>query len=258
MSSEVKSGKRGGKTGAGAPGSPPYTPAVTTRTADAHGTDDYLEAVYEMHEERADVVQARLAERLGVSRAAVSEKIGRMTRMKLVVTDEDRVIRLTPHGRAVAEDAVRRHRMAERFLIDVLKLPWHKAHDEAERFQDAISEEVEKRILSVLGDAVTCPHGNPIPGTGATMPTDLVSLIDLAAGDEAELVRLTEDVELKTGALRYFEEHGLMPGNRLRVVEVAPDGTRVLEVGRVTSSLGPELADNLWVRPGRAKAKARR
>jgi DtxR family Mn-dependent transcriptional regulator len=232
---------------------------VAARSPDIHGTDDYLEAVYEMHEEGADVVQARLAERLGVSRAAVSEKIGRLTRMKLVQTDDDRVIRLTSHGRSVAEDAVRRHRMAERFLIDVLKLPWHKAHEEAERFQDAISEEIEQRILAVLGDAATCPHGNPIPGTGATIPTDLVSLDEMSAGEEAELVRLTEDVELQTNVLRYFEEHGLMPGHRLRVLEVAPDGTMTLDVDGVKSSLGPELADNMWVRrTGRRRARARR
>ena len=231
---------------------------MTTRPHDTHGTDDYLEAVYEMHEEGADVVQARLAERLGVSRAAVSEKIGRLTRMKLVQTDEDRVIKLTAHGRSVAEDAVRRHRMAERFLIDVLKLPWHKAHEEAERFQDAISEEIEQRILAVLGDAATCPHGNPIPGTGATIPTDLVSLDELTAGDEAELVRLTEDVELHTDVLRYFEEHWLMPGYQVRVVEVSPDGTMTLEVDGVKSSLGPELADNMWVRRGGARRRRAR
>jgi DtxR family Mn-dependent transcriptional regulator len=232
---------------------------VASRTADSHGTDDYLEAVYEMHEEGADVVQARLAERLGVSRAAVSEKIGRLAQMKLVEVDDERVIHLTPHGSSVAEDAVRRHRMAERFLIDVLKLPWHKAHEEAERFQDAISGEVEQRIIALLGDAATCPHGNPIPGTGATIARDLRRLEEFTDGDEVVLERLTEDVELHTDVLRYFEEHGLMPGNRIRVVGVSPDGTMALEVGGHRSSLGPELADNLWVRPAAAaRAKARR
>jgi len=230
---------------------------------DVHGTDDYLEAVYEMHEEGVDVVQVRLAERLGVSRAAVSEKVQRLIGMKLVEVDDERQVLLTGHGRAVAEDAVRRHRMAERFLIDVLKMPWHKAHEEAERFQDAISGEIEERIVAILGDAATCPHGNPIPGMGATIPKDLVSLDELAAGEEADLVRLTEDVELETDVLRYFEEHGLMPGNRVRVVEVAPDGTRTLDVDGVKSSLGPELADNVWMRrttsrPRGGRAKTRR
>lgn len=229
------------------------------RSHDIHGTNDYLEAVYELYEEGVEVVQARLAERLGVSRAAVSEKVQRLVRMKLVEIDDDRQIVLTPHGSAVAEEAVRRHRMAERFLIDVLNLPWHKAHEEAGRFQDAISGEVEERIMAILGDQATCPHGNPIPGTGAKIPTDLISLDELTAGDEAELIRLTEDVELQTDVLRYFEEHGLMPGNRVRVVEVAPDGTLTLDVDGKKSSLGPELADNLWMRRARARRpKARR
>jgi DtxR family Mn-dependent transcriptional regulator len=226
---------------------------VATRTAEAHGTEDYLGAVYEMHEEGVEVVQARLAERLGVSRATVSEKIARLARMKLVEVDADRQIRLTDHGRAVAEDAVRRHRMAERFLIDVLGLPWHKAHEEAERFQDALSGAVEERIMAMLGGPATCPHGNPIPGTGATIPPDARPLVEFPVGAEVVLERLTEDVELHTDVLRYFEEHGLMPGNRIRVADVAPDGTMTLEVEGVRSSLGPELADNLWVRPVSAR-----
>jgi len=232
---------------------------VAAKQPDSHGTDDYLEAVYEMHEEGLDVVQARLAERLGVSRAAVSEKVARLNRMNLVEISDDRQVVLTAHGRAVAEDAVRRHRMAERFLIDVLKLPWYKAHEEAERFQDAISEEVEQRIMALLGGPATCPHGNPIPGTGATISPDLRPLVEFAAGSEVVLERLTEDVELHTDVLRYFEEHGLMPGGRIRVSAVSPDGTMTLEVGGVRSSLGPELADNLWVRAAsRRKAAARR
>jgi DtxR family Mn-dependent transcriptional regulator len=228
------------------------------RAPDTHGTDDYLEAVYEMHEEGFPVLQARLAERLGVSRATVSEKVGRLVSMALVEVDDERQIALTEHGSAVAEDAVRRHRMAERFLIDVLKLPWHKAHEEAERFQDAISGEIEERIMAILGGAATCPHGNPIPGTGATIPADLVSLDEMAAGDEAELIRLTEDVELQTDVLRYFEEHGLMPGHHVRVVDVSPDGTMTLDVGGVKSSLGPDIADNMWMRREKAHAGSSR
>jgi DtxR family Mn-dependent transcriptional regulator len=231
---------------------------VASRSPDSHGTDDYLEAVYELQEEGAVVVQARLAERLGLSRAAVSEKIGRLGRMKLVQTDAGRQIRLTAHGRSVAEEAVRRHRMAERFLVDVLKLPWHKAHEEAERFQDAISDEVSERMMAMLGGPATCPHGNPIPGTGATIARDLRPLNEFSQGAEVVLERLTEDVELHTEVLRYFEEHGLMPGNRVRVLTVAPDGTMSLRVGSARSSLGPELADNLWVRPAGRRAKARR
>lgn len=226
---------------------------MAAKHPDSHGIQDYLEAVYELEEEGETVVQARIASRLGVSRATVSGQMRRLVGMKLVEVDDDRRIVLTSHGRAVAEDAVRRHRMTERFLTDVLKLPWHKAHEEAGRFQNAISEEVERRIMAMLGGPATCPHGNPIPGTGAKLPSGLKPLNEFASGDAVVLERLLEDVELQTDVLRYFEEHGLMPGNVIEIVSVAPDGTMTLEVGRKRSALGAELADNLWVRPAAAR-----
>jgi len=225
---------------------------VSTAT---HSVEDYLEAIYELHEEGERVVQARIARRLGVTRASVSEQVARLLKMRLIDIDR-REVALTTHGFAVAEDAVRKHRMAERFLTDVLKMPWHVAHQEANSFQSGITAEIEQRMLAMLGGPATCPHGNPIPGTGATLPRDLQPLRDFAAGDTVELVRLLEDVELDTEAMRYFEESGLMPGAQIRIVAVAPDGTVSLAVGERTSSLGRALTDNLWVRPAQRR-KAR-
>jgi DtxR family Mn-dependent transcriptional regulator len=228
---------------------------VASRNADTHGIEDYLEAAYELEEEGEPVVQTRIASRLGVSRPTVSGQVRRLVGMKLVEVDDDRRIRLTPHGRSVAEDAVRRHRMAERFLTDVLRLPWHKAHEEAGRFQNAISGDVERRIMTMLGRPATCPHGNPIPGTGAKLPSGLRPLNEFGAGASVVLERLLEDVELHTDVLKYFEEHGLMPGGVIRILSVAPDGTMTLEVGRKRSALGADLADNLWVRPAPARRR---
>jgi DtxR family Mn-dependent transcriptional regulator len=215
---------------------------------ESHGVEDYLEAIYELLEEGERVVQARIARRLGVTRASVSEQVARLQKMRLVETNA-RALSLTPHGYAVAEDAVRKHRLAERFLTDVLKMPWHLAHQEANRFQSGITAEIEGRMLSVLGEPATCPHGNPIPGTGATIDPDLQPLKDFVAGETVELVRLLEDVELDTDAMRYFEEHALVPGSRITIVDIGPDGTMSLAVGDTKSSLGPKLTDNLWVRP---------
>jgi len=219
---------------------------VATET---HGAEGYLEAVYELNEEGVRVVQARIATRLGVSRAAVSEQIRRLTASGLVVTGADREIQLTDHGREVAESAVRRHRMSERFLVDVLKMPWHLVHQEAEKLQEALTGPLEEHVASLLEGPGTCPHGNPIPGTGAVFRTDLTQLREFAAGDEVVLERLLEDVELHTETLKYFEEHGLMPGNTIRVVAVAPDGTMTLEVRGVQCAIGADLTDNLWVAP---------
>jgi DtxR family Mn-dependent transcriptional regulator len=223
---------------------------------ESHGVEDYLEAIYELQEEGARVVQAQIARRLGVTRASVSEQVARLQKMRLV-ENHARAITLTPHGFAVAEDAVRKHRLSERFLTDILKMPWHLAHQEANRFQSGITAEIEARMLKVLGEPGTCPHGNPIPGTGTTIDPNLQPLKEFAAGDAVELVRLLEDVELDTDAMRYFEEHGLVPGARLTIVDVGPDGTMSLGVGDLKSSLGPKLTDNLWVRPAAAKARVK-
>lgn len=214
---------------------------------EAHGVDDYLEAIYEIREEGERVVQARLARRLGVSRASVSEQVARLRKLGLV-EHEGRALTLTPHGAAVAEDAVRRHRMAERFLTDVLGIPWHRAHEEANRFQTGITEVIERRMLDMLGGPATCPHGNPIPGTGATMDPKLQPINAFAAGDVVVLRRLTEDVEVDTNVLRMFEEHGLMPGARVTIVEVDDDGAMTLAAGFKRARIPAALTDNLWVR----------
>lgn len=231
---------------------------MAAKAPEAHGASEYLEAIYELAEEGVRVVQVRIAERLGVSRPAVSEQIKRLVAARLVRVTPDRTIALTRQGHRVAEGAVRRHRMTERFLTDVLKLPWHLAHEEANRFQSGITTEIEKRMLAMLGGPATCPHGNPIPGTGARFRTDLTPLNETEVGSEVVLERLLEDVELHTDVLRYFEEHGLMPGARLRLTAIAADGTRSVRVGSRSANISADLADNLWVRPARGATARRR
>jgi DtxR family transcriptional regulator, Mn-dependent transcriptional regulator len=212
--------------------------------------DDYLEALYEMAEEGLPTQQARLADWLEVSAATVSEAVGRLSRRGLVRHGEGRQIELTPEGRGLARTLVRRHRLAERFLVEVVRLPWHLAHEEATHWGRVISERVEQRFVEVLGDPGSCVHGNPIPGSrNEESLEDLAALHDVEPGERVRLVRLTEDLELDLGVMRYFEDSGLMPGAELRVLAVAPDGTRTLEVAGDKVALGPHLADNLWVRP---------
>lgn len=210
------------------------------------GAQEYLEAIYEMEEEGGRIHQARLVKRLGVSAATVSEHVRRLERERLIRI-EGRKISLTEEGRELALPLVRRHRLAERLLTDILEIPWHRAHEEAHAWEHVISPEVEERILAKTG-ARTCPHGNPIPGFDP--PYDrkaLVSLNELKEGERGVLALLTEDVELVTGVLKYFEDKTLTPGANIHVISIGPDGTLMLEVGGQTASLGPELADNLWV-----------
>jgi DtxR family transcriptional regulator, Mn-dependent transcriptional regulator len=212
------------------------------------GAQEYLECIFEMEEEGATILQARLSERLGVTPATVSQAVKRLTSEGLIEI-QDRRIRLTPLGIEVATPLVRRHRLAERLLTDILGIPWYRAHEEAHDWEHVISPEVEQRILEKTG-ATTCPHGNPIPGmTPPYERSKLIPLTELEVGEWGTLSLLTEDVELVTGILQYFQEHNLMPGATVKVAAVSPDGTLTLSVDGKSASLGPSLADNLWITP---------
>lgn len=209
---------------------------------------EYLEAVFELGEEGQRILQARIGERLGLAPATVSEGIKRLVAEGYVTVDSARQISLTDEGRTVAEALVRRHRLAERMLVDILGIPWHLCHHQAEDWEKVMTPEVEQAILAKLDGEATCPHGNPIPGEPSTVPwSDLKSVAAMNVGESGQLKRLLEDVELDGDVLEYLEQHRLMPGHDLTVVEVAPDGTRVLEVDGDRVALGTRLADNLWV-----------
>ena len=224
---------------------PPSAHAAPTATA----APEYLEAIYEMAEEGIPTVQVRLAEWMGVSKGAVSQAVKRLLAQGLVRA-EGRELRFTPEGEEVAEHLVRRHRLAEHFLIRIIGLPWHKAHEEAERWERVISDQVEDRMIAILEDPATCPHGNPIPGSSHAVDYSmLVPLRDVAPGDRGVLRRLTEDLELDLDVMRFFEESGLMPGGKIDVDRVAPDGTMQLTVNGRSVALGAHLSDNLWVQP---------
>ena len=131
-------------------------------------TEEYLEAILEIEEEGTIPIRARLVERLGLSAPAVSETVNRLVEHGYAELLDDRSLRLTAKGREVATSIVRRHRLAERLLVDVIGLEWEKVHREADRWEHAISADVEEKLVTLLGDPATCPHGNPIPGS---MPT---------------------------------------------------------------------------------------
>src|SRR5262249_22490003 len=154
---------------------------------------EYCETIFELREDDLSVIQARVAERLKVSRPAVSEMVKRMEQQGLVTVDKG-AIKLTPDGLDVAESVVRRHRLAERILTDVLNLSWAEAHTEAGRWEHVISDRVEDALRNLLGDPTTCPHGNPIPGARYEQP-EAVALTELAAGDEFTVLRIPEELE---------------------------------------------------------------
>jgi DtxR family Mn-dependent transcriptional regulator len=209
--------------------------------------EEYLEAIHELEEEHTLVIQARLAERLGHSAPSVSEMIRRL-KAEGYVQVKNRAVTLTEKGRRRAESVVRKHRLAERLLTDVIGLPWHKSHLEACRWEHVISDEVEERLVELLGHPTTCPHGNPIPGAGG-VAVDLVALSGLEPGDELRLERVTEQVEIDAESLAYLSEHGFIPGAAAEVRAKAPDGTLTLSLpdSDGTIALGPALASQLFV-----------
>ena len=189
--------------------------------------EEYCETIFELREDDVDVIQARIAERLDVSRPAVSEMIHRMQQQGLVTVDGS--IRLTDDGLGLAESVVRRHRLAERFLTDVLGLLWADAHAEAGKWEHVISDPVEAALVRLLGEPTTCPHGNPIPGSNYQAP-DAVPLDGLSVGDRFEVSRIPEELEFAPGLLAFLEQSHLVPGSRGEVTSASPDGTRTVEV----------------------------
>ncbi|MFM9084731.1 MAG: metal-dependent transcriptional regulator, partial [Actinomycetota bacterium] len=153
--------------------------------------EEYCECIFELREDDVNVIQARIADRLRVSRPSVSEMIKRMTDEGLVRVSGT-TISLTAKGQGLAERVVRRHRLAERFLTDILGLSWALAHREAGKWEHIMSAEVEEAMDRVLGGPTTCPHGNPIPGSNYEAP-DAVRLADLAPGQTFTVSRIPEE-----------------------------------------------------------------
>lgn len=207
--------------------------------------EEYLEAVHELEEEGVPVIQARLAERLGHAPPSVSEMVRRL-RAEGYLEADGRTMRLTDQGRALAVSVVRKHRLAERLLTDVIGLEWHKAHLEACRWEHVISDEVEDKLVELLGHPTTCPHGNPIPGEVAPV-LDLEPLAGTEVGQRVRLERVTEQVELDTASLIYLGEHGFVPGAEATVASRDADGTLTIDLDGTMLALAAPLAANLFV-----------
>jgi DtxR family Mn-dependent transcriptional regulator len=174
--------------------------------------EEYCECIYEMREDNVEIIQARLAERLDVSRASVSEMVKRMEVAGLLTVDSTH-LQLAPAGEELAQRIVRRHRLAERFLTDVIGLSWSSAHHEACKWEHIISDEVEAGLTRLLGNPSTCPHGNPIPGS-APNDTAVTALEKVVVGSRFTLVRIPEDIEEQDGALAELESHRITPGRQ--------------------------------------------
>jgi DtxR family Mn-dependent transcriptional regulator len=211
--------------------------------------EEYLETMLSLAEEGVPVIQARIAERLGRSAPSVSEMLDRLTEDGYVSRDGRR-LSLTESGRALAEKVVRKHRLAERLLVDVIGLEWHKVHREAGRWEHVISDDVEARLVELLGDPATCPHGNPIPGShSSALPVPTRPLAEVGAGERVRLLRISEEVELNLGSLTLLDEGGFIPGVVATVAGRDPDGSVKVAVdgGAEAIRVSRDLSDRLFV-----------
>ena len=190
-------------------------------------TEEYLEAILEIEEEGTIPIRARLVERLGLSAPAVSETVNRLVDHGYAELLDDRSLRLTDKGREVATSIVRRHRLAERLLVDIIGLEWEKVHKEADRWEHAISADVEEKLVQLLGDPATCPHGNPIPGSAHKVEGPAsVPLTQLQPGPVI-VRRISEKVEIDDEAIAFLAGAELTPGSNAVVVGSSIEGIEV-------------------------------
>jgi DtxR family Mn-dependent transcriptional regulator len=213
-----------------------------------HALEDYLKSIYQLAEESQPVIAARIAAETGVSPSTIFATLQRLAREGYVKINRRKEIHLTEDGRKVAEKIVRRHFLTERFLTDLLGLDWVKAHQEAHRMEHAISQEVEERLAKLLSHPTTCPHGNPIPGAAPGPARKTFPLSETTDGQEVELDYITEGGERDGRLLGYLQEHGLRPGAKVYILDVAPSlGMMTLKVGEDQFSLGLEAAKKIRV-----------
>lgn len=210
--------------------------------------EDYLKAIYQLSEEGAAVSTSAIAERLGIAAGSVTGMLKRLAEAGLVEHTRYHGARLTEDGAANAVRTIRRHRVLELFLVDVLGYTWDRVHDEAEQLEHAVTDELIDRMAAVLGEPDADPHGAPIPASqGEFVERRYPSLAELRPGDRATLRQVPDE---NAAALRYLAELELMPGADLEVIDVAPfhGPIRVLINGR-EQTIGRELAGEVQVEP---------
>jgi DtxR family Mn-dependent transcriptional regulator len=229
-------------------------------------TEMYLRTIYELEEEGMVPLRARIAERLGQSNPTVSQTVARMERDGLVHVSGDRHLELSAEGRALATRVMRKHRLAERLLVDIIKLDWEFVHEEACRWEHVISESVERRLVELLESPTESPYGNPIPGLdelGAPMPdggfragvVPLTELDERLLADSATVVvrRIGEPVQTDPALLARLRRVGVRPGAAVQVTTSPEPGMYVVgSAGEGTELTAREASHVFVARPAGA------
>jgi DtxR family Mn-dependent transcriptional regulator len=219
---------------------------VPDETHPSDTIEDYLQSIYSLETEGERVISARLARWMRVTPPTAWATVQRMHRDGMVEIDGKKTITLTPHGRELAESIARRHRLSERFLNDVLGLGWAEAHQEAHEFEHGITPVIEAKMFEILHNPTTCPHGSPIPGTGATLDPSWRALDTFAPGDRLRIRFISEELEMDLDLLHYLDNHNLRPGQETTVAEKVKAGDMlVLDSGAEKVSLNLSVASRI-------------
>ncbi|GAA2436006.1 metal-dependent transcriptional regulator [Actinomadura vinacea] len=221
-------------------------------------TEMYLRTVFELEEEGIIPLRARIAERLSQSGPTVSQTVARMERDGLLRVEGDRHLELTDSGRGLATRVMRKHRLAECLLVNVIGLPWEDVHIEACRWEHVMSEEVERRLVALLDNPTTCPHGNPIPGLdelgghgeeAAPGPLSVMTAVASESGAPAVIRRISEQVQSDSDLMLRLKQMGIQPGREVTLRE-SDDGVRVTcddEGGSPATDLPKDIAEHVFV-----------
>jgi DtxR family Mn-dependent transcriptional regulator len=203
--------------------------------------EDYLKAIYEIQKEKEKVSTNALSEKLGVAPASVTSMMKKLSERKLITHKRYQGVKLTHAGQKIALEVIRHHRLVELYLAEALGVPWDRVHDEAEKWEHVLSEDLEDRMDAALGHPTRDPHGSPIPTRdGVIMELDSIPLTDLTPGQSGVVAEVSDhDPKL----LRYVGNMGLYPSTSVKVLSVEPfSGPITVEVGKASHVLGAEAA----------------
>jgi DtxR family Mn-dependent transcriptional regulator len=207
--------------------------------------EDYLKAIAEAQSEEGTVFAVTVTRWLSVSAPAVALALRRLRRDNLVEVDRKGRISLTASGRRVSDKLRLRHHLVERMLHEMLGVEWYKVHDEAERLEHAISEDVERRLIDKLGAGRPCPHGNQINKSPEERRKSGLQL--LWEAPPGSLVRVESVDERDSKLLEYFDALGIRPGAQVKVISPNYDGTLGLDLGDKSTNLAEAAAKKVWV-----------
>ena len=213
-----------------------------------NAVEDYLAIIYKLLSESEQPTTTSIAEKMGVSKASVTDMFKKMAKASLIIHKPYKIIELTKAGEKIALEVIRHHRLVELYLQEAMGVSWDKVHVEADKWEHILSEELEDRIVEMLGNPTHDPHGAPIPTKEGKVQDEKYSPLSEAHKGDKLLVRMVEDSDPEK--LRYLADRGIYPKTVIKVMEVQPfEGPLTLDVNGDSQIIGHEVSRIVFVSP---------